>query len=64
MSWVRPLARFPKSGRRVPESSRSDLREVFHGSYRVIYRTDPEYVIILTVRHARQELQPDDPELQ
>jgi plasmid stabilization system protein ParE len=58
------LARFPKSGRPVPESARTDLREIIYGSYRVIYRTDPEYVVILTVRHARQELRSDDPELQ
>jgi plasmid stabilization system protein ParE len=61
---VRPLARFPKSGRPVPESARTDLREVLHGSYRVIYRTHPEHILVLTVRHARQELRPDDPELQ
>jgi toxin ParE1/3/4 len=61
---VGPLARFPKSGRPVPESTRTDLREVLHGSYRVIYRTDPEHIVILTVRHARQELRSDDPDLQ
>jgi len=60
---VRPLARFPKSGRLVPESARTDLREIIYGSYRVIYRTDPDKVVVLTVRHTRQELRPDDPDL-
>jgi toxin ParE1/3/4 len=61
---VRRLRDFPLSGRRVPESRRSDLREVIHGNYRVIYRVEPEQLVILTVRHARQELKPDDPDLQ
>lgn len=60
---VKRLSRFPKSGRGVPESARSDLREVIHGSYRVIYRVDSDRVVVLTVRHARQELLPDDPDL-
>ncbi|HEX8692838.1 MAG TPA: type II toxin-antitoxin system RelE/ParE family toxin [Longimicrobium sp.] len=60
---VRHLERFPLSGRSVPESTRSDLREIIHGRYRVIYRLDPDYLIVLTVRHAAQELRPDDPDL-
>lgn len=61
---VQRLARFPASGRRVPESQRSDLREVVHGNFRVIYRLDTEQVVVLTVRHSRQELRSDDPEIQ
>ena len=61
---VKRLTHFPNSGRPVPESSRPDLREVIHGNYRVIYRVDPEEVVILTVRHSRQELRPDDPDIQ
>lgn len=60
---VERLERFPESGRSVPESHRSDLREVVHGDHRVIYRTDPDGVVVLTVRHARQELHSDDPDL-
>jgi len=57
------LESFPESGRRVPESARPELREVIHGRYRVIYRVDPDRVMVLTVRHGRQELQPGDPDL-
>lgn len=57
------LAEFPESGRHLPESPRADLREVIHGNYRVIYRLDPHEVVILTVRHARQHLSADDPDL-
>lgn len=58
------LGRHPASGRRVPESERTDLREVIYRNYRVIYRVDPDRLVVLTVRHARQELRPDDPEIQ
>ena len=61
---VQRLKRFPLSGRSVPESKRSDLREIIHGSYRVIYRVEAERLVVLTVRHARQELRSDDPDLQ
>jgi plasmid stabilization system protein ParE len=57
------LKPFPESGRRVPESSRTDLREVIHGTYRVIYRIEPAQLVVLTVRHARQFLAADDPDL-
>ena len=45
---------FPESGRVVPELQRSDLREVIHKEYRIIYRIDSEGVSIMTVRHSRQ----------
>lgn len=61
---VKRLERFSMSGRHVPESERSDLREVIYTNYRVIYRVDPNLLVMLTVRHARQELRPDDPDLQ
>lgn len=36
---VGQLEEFPDSGRRVPEDpTRSDLREIIHGDYRIIYR--------------------------
>lgn len=61
---VKRLERYPASGRRVPESERTDLREVIHGNFRVIYRVDADRLVVLTVRHARQELRSDDPDLQ
>ena len=50
---VARLARFPQSGRLVPEFPSSGLRELLIGDYRVIYRfaTQPAIVEILTVRH-------------
>lgn len=54
------LERFPQSGRAVPEVPRADVREVLQGRYRVIYRIEPDHVSVLTVRHTRQLLRPED----
>ena len=48
---VEPLADFPLSGRIVPEFGRDDIREVFHGDYRIIYRVKRRQVEVLSVRH-------------
>ena len=57
------VADFPRSGRIVPEYQAEDLREVFEGPYRVIYRIRPERVDVLGVIHGarqlRSELLPD-----
>lgn len=60
--WVKELFRLvgrlssqPHSCRVVPELNRPDIRELIHGSYRVIYKLTDE-VHILTVRHGRQLL--------
>ncbi|MFQ5668855.1 MAG: type II toxin-antitoxin system RelE/ParE family toxin [Candidatus Binatia bacterium] len=52
------LAEFPRSGTVVPELGRQDVRELFHGEYRIIYRVETERVLILTVRHGRRVLDP------
>jgi plasmid stabilization system protein ParE len=46
--------------REVPELRRGTVREVIHGSYRIIYRVEPERVAVLTVRHSRQLTGPED----
>ena len=59
------LEKFPKSGRTVPEINRPNIRrpnirEVIQGKYRIIYRVEPKQIVILTVRHVRQQFQPDE----
>jgi plasmid stabilization system protein ParE len=54
------LARFPESGRQVPEFARPDLREVIHQRYRIVYRMAVDHVAILTVRHSLQLLDPHE----
>ncbi|KAB7623373.1 type II toxin-antitoxin system RelE/ParE family toxin [Alkalilimnicola sp. S0819] len=58
---VDALAGFPEIGRSVPELSRADVRELFHGQYRIIYRVDRS-VFVLTVRHTSQLLTDADVE--
>lgn len=53
---VERLAELPQSGRIVPEFGDESLREVLHGSYRLVYRVRPEVVEILTVYHGARLL--------
>ncbi|MEM7356216.1 MAG: type II toxin-antitoxin system RelE/ParE family toxin [Acidobacteriota bacterium] len=48
---VEALAVSPQQGRVVPEAGRSEVRELLHGRYRIIYRLDQKSISILTVRH-------------
>lgn len=48
------LAAFPESGRVVPEAARPEVREVFEGPYRVIYRIAAARVEVLAVVHGRR----------
>lgn len=57
---VAPLAKFPESGRHLPETSRPDIRELVWGNYRIIYRLESHHVSILTVRHTKQILPIED----
>lgn len=57
---VRSQLRSPRSGRIVPEFGRSDLRELIYGNYRVIYRIGSTKVIVLTIRHSRRRMDPEE----
>lgn len=56
---VERLETFPLSGRVVPEFDDDSLREVVHGSYRIVYRLRAEIIEILTVFHAARLLKLD-----
>lgn len=51
---------FPKSGRKAPETKRTDILEIFYGNYRIIYRLGQNEISILTVRHGKQILPQED----
>lgn len=51
---VESLAKNPERGRKVPETNRDEIREVFEGEYRIIYRIESKKVSILTVRNFKQ----------
>jgi len=53
---VDQLEAFPDSGRRVPESADSKIRELLVESYRIIYRRRKGAVQILAVVHGARHL--------
>jgi len=53
---TRRLRAWPLSGSMVPEWETSELREVYSGQYRIIYRAEPDRVLILTVLHGARQL--------
>jgi len=57
VNQTKTLARFPRSGRRVPEFDDEDIREVLAYSYRIIYRLQQDEVIISAVIHGKRILQ-------
>jgi toxin ParE1/3/4 len=46
VNQTKALARFPRSGRAVPEFDDENIREVFAYSYRIIYKLQHEAVLI------------------
>jgi toxin ParE1/3/4 len=57
---VETLSKNPQRGRKVPETNRDEIREVFEGEYRIIYRIDPKKVSILTIRNFKKLLPDKD----
>lgn len=49
------LELFPESGRIVPEIDDPNVRELIWKGWRIIYQVTPKQVVILTVRHGRQQ---------
>jgi toxin ParE1/3/4 len=65
--WVRSiftraaqLRMYAASGRMVPELRRSEIRQLPHPPYRIIYRIEAKRVLVLTVRHGREALDPGE----
>ena len=52
------IAKFPNSGRMVPEYERKEIREVIEGRYRIIYLLDVAQVQVLAVIHSARDLRP------
>jgi toxin ParE1/3/4 len=53
---TRKLARFPRSGRKVPEFDEENIRELITYSYRVIYITEADQITIAAVIHGKRML--------
>ena len=54
------LSNQPESGRVVPEFRRTEIREIIHGNYRLVYELKTNQIDMLTIWHTRQML-PDNP---
>ena len=57
---VDTLSKNPERGRKVPEANREEIREVFEGEYRIIYRVETKKVSILSIRNFKQILPKKD----
>lgn len=55
-SSVDQLLEHPEIGRVVPEINRIEIRELVHGSYRLIYKLKSKEILILVVKSYRQQL--------
>ena len=51
------LREFPESGRMVPEIAKASIRERFVYSYRVIYKTDSNGILVAAVIHGSRLLE-------
>jgi plasmid stabilization system protein ParE len=58
-SRVKNLSQNPYLGGFIAENREKIYRELIQGNYRVIYRTDGQYVHIISVRHAARLLDVD-----
>ena len=50
------IARFPFSGRRVPEYDLDLIREVIEGSFRIIYHIKSDRIDVLAVIHGAMDV--------
>jgi len=57
---VESLIQNPQRGRKVPEVNREEIREVFLGEYRILYRLEKKKIIILTILNFKQLLPEED----
>ena len=50
------IKKFHLSGRIVPEFCDTTIREIIHGSYRVIYKTDDSKCFVVAIIHASRDI--------
>ena len=53
---VEKLEKFPKIGRRVPETAEAYIRELLFYNYRIIYKIEGKRVAILTIVHGGRDI--------
>ncbi|MBK7107393.1 MAG: type II toxin-antitoxin system RelE/ParE family toxin [Ignavibacteriae bacterium] len=60
LNKIETLLENSERGRKVPEVSRENIRELFEGEYRIIYRIEEKNIFILTIRNFKQLLPEKD----
>jgi len=53
------LKQFPEIGRIMPEFNSPSIREIIAFSYRIIYETRDDSVIILNIIHGKRDVTPE-----
>ncbi|HWB54896.1 MAG TPA: type II toxin-antitoxin system RelE/ParE family toxin [Tepidisphaeraceae bacterium] len=53
---IERLLLFPKMGRRVPEFDNEQIRELIVRPYRIIYRVEPQRIVIAAIVHGARLL--------
>ena len=56
LAATRYLQDFPLGGRKVPEVDDEAIREIIVQGYRVIYRVEASFVLVLAVMHGSRDL--------
>ena len=52
------LEKNPNSGRVVPEFNVETVREIIEGNYRIIYKVDQDFIVIVRIHHSARQLKP------
>ena len=58
---VERLEYFPEMGRRVPEAEEENVRELLFQNYRIMYRVEPQRILVLTFIHAARDVSQKEP---
>jgi toxin ParE1/3/4 len=53
---VEQLETNPQSGRVVPEFNLDKVRELLEGRYRIIYKINDGYIVIIRIHHSARQL--------
>lgn len=60
---VERLTHSPEMGRRVPEAEEKEgnIRELLFRNYRIMYRAEPQRILVLTIIHAARDISLQEP---
>lgn len=62
LETVENLKEFPEMGRNIPESQSKNIRELLYHNYRIIYKIEPERLLILAIIHGARDFDKKNPQ--